>query len=59
MNTDQIIDKITKIRAKNNLLWMGILALALRYSPEKAKPMIRKITENDRLVSRLTKRLGK
>jgi hypothetical protein len=50
------IKMISDIRARNNLLWMKLLALALESSPKKAKIILAAIRKNDRQV---TKWLGK
>lgn len=56
-NTDKAIRTITNIRAKNNLLWMALLALAVESSPKKAKAILRKIQANDKKVNKWTGRI--
>jgi hypothetical protein len=63
-NDKDIIDKngnkiyeIEHIRTRNNSLWMELLRIALKYAPEEAKKVLRKINENDNAVSRLLKEL--
>ena len=51
-STVQTIKKITAIRARNNLLWMKLLKLAVETSPLRAKIILRAITKNDKEVSR-------
>jgi len=60
MHTDDatLISAITSIREKNNRAWMGILTLALEHAPEDARKLIRGITDNDRMISELTAKLG-
>lgn len=48
---DDSICRITHIRTKNNDLWMGLLALALKCAPEEAKKLIREISDNDAAVT--------
>jgi hypothetical protein len=48
-----IIDKIEKIRAKNNSNWMDILRLAVDYAPNKAINLMKKINQKDQAISRL------
>ena len=36
-NSLDIINKIEKIRAKNNKQWMNLLKLAIKYAPVQAK----------------------
>ena len=54
-----IINKIEKIRSKNNVNWMDLLRLAFSLSPDKAKKLIRKINLEDKRISNLLKELGK
>jgi len=61
---DNVVDKngnkiyeIEHIRTRNNSLWMELLRIALKYAPEEAKKVLRKINENDNAVSRLLKEL--
>ena len=54
-----IIDKIEKIRSKNNVNWMDLLRLAFKYAPVEAKKLIKKINRDDKKISNLLKKLGK
>lgn len=47
------VDAIERIRHKNNVLWMDILRIALERAPHEAKEILKKINENDRLISEL------
>ena len=58
-NSLDIINKIEKIRTKNNKQWMNLLKLAIKYAPAQAKKTIFKINKNDRNISDLLKKLGK
>ena len=58
-NSLKIIDKIEKIRSKNNKQWMKLLRLAIKYAPVQAKRTILKINKNDKYISDLLKKLGK
>lgn len=53
----QKIKEITKIRARNNILWMALLELAVESSPKRAKIILEEITANDREVSDWLSRL--
>ena len=53
-----IINKIEKIRSKNNVNWMDILRLAFKHSPNEAKKLMKKINNQDGKISNLLKRLG-
>lgn len=54
----EIIDKIEKIRSKNNINWMNILRLAFKYSPVEARKIISKINKDDSEISNLLKLLS-
>ena len=58
MSNYKLIKRITKIRAANNVAWMAILALAFEAKPKEAKKIMRKITKNDREVSKCAAKLG-
>ena len=58
MTDIEIIDKIEKIRSKNNINWMNILRLAFKYSPDEAKEIVKKINLNDTEISFLLKKLS-
>ncbi len=52
------IDKIQEIRTANNRLWMDLLRLAMKVSPDKAKDIMRQISANDERVTGLMRRLA-
>ena len=53
----KIIDKIEKVRSKNNSNWMDILRLALKSSPKKAIKIMMQINEKDKKISSLLAKL--
>ena len=55
----KIINKIEKIRSKNNTNWMDLLRLAFKYAPVEAKKLIKKINRDDKKISNLLRKLGK
>ena len=55
----KIIDKIEKVRNKNNVNWMDILRLAFKNSPKEAQKLIGKINNQDNKISSLLKKLSK
>jgi len=57
MTDTDIIDKIQEIRTANNKLWMDLLRLAMKVSPDKAKDIMRQIRVNDLKVSELMGKL--
>ncbi len=55
----KIIDKIEKIRSKNNINWMNILRLAFKLDPKSASKIMAKINFDDKKISNLLKQLTK
>ena len=54
-----IIDKIEKIRGKNNANWMNILRVAFRHNPKMSAKIMAKIYSDDNRISKLAKKLTK
>tara|TARA_B100000925_G_scaffold190756_2_gene144295 strand:+ start:6433 stop:6618 length:186 start_codon:yes stop_codon:yes gene_type:complete len=54
----EIIDKIEKIRSKNNINWMNIMRLAFKHSPEEARSIVSKINHDDQRISELLRQLS-
>tara|TARA_B100001027_G_C16126328_1_gene267226 strand:- start:474 stop:656 length:183 start_codon:yes stop_codon:yes gene_type:complete len=57
-NYNEIINKIQKIRSKNNVNWMNILKLAFKHDPRNASKIMKKINYDDKKISRLLKELS-
>ncbi len=55
----KIIDEIGKVRKKNNKNWMDILKLAFLSDPKKTAKIFSKIYKEDKLISKLSKKLTK
>ncbi len=55
----KIINKIEKIRSKNNVNWMNILKLAFKTDPRNASKIMNKINYDDKKISNLLKKLSK
>lgn len=55
----KIINKIQKIRSKNNVNWMNVLKLAFRLDPLNASRIMKKINYDDKKISNLLKKLSK
>ena len=53
-----LINQITSVRAENNLRWMGLLRLAIEHAPVEAKKILGEITENDKMVGKLSTELA-
>ena len=58
-NEKSIINKIEKIRTKNNKNWMNLLRLAFKYAPKQARGIINKINKQDKEISLLLKQLSR
>ena len=54
----EIIDKIEKIRTKNNVNWMDVLRLAFKNAPQESKKLMKKINNADNQISELFKKLS-
>jgi hypothetical protein len=57
-NYTKIIDKIEKIRSKNNINWMNILRLAFKLDPKSASKIMAKINLDDKRISNLLRELS-
>ena len=55
----KIINQIENIRKKNNKNWMNLLRLAFKLDPKSSGKILSKITQYDRSISALTKKLQK
>ena len=56
---NSIIDKIEKIRSKNNTNWMDLVRLSFSLDPENASKILSKIYQEDKKISDLAKKLRK
>lgn len=54
-----IINKVQRIRAKNNKNWMDLLKLAFKYAPKDASKIMKRINAADNQISLEIKKLGK
>ena len=57
-NYIEIINKIQKIRSKNNVNWMNILKLAFKLDSKNAAKIMKKINYDDKKISNLLKKLS-
>lgn len=55
----KVIDKIEKVRSKNNVNWMDVLRLALKHAPEKTIKLMQEINKKDKKISSLFSSLKK
>tara|TARA_Y100001935_G_C16919300_1_gene320068 strand:+ start:73 stop:264 length:192 start_codon:yes stop_codon:yes gene_type:complete len=58
-NYQSIINKIEKIRSKNNTSWMQILKIAFKSSPKETAKVLSKIYLDDKKINQLAKKLLK
>ena len=58
-NSNKIINKIKKIRSQNNENWMRLLKLAFKHAPKDAKKILNKISNQDKKITKLVKKLSK
>ena len=56
---NSIIDKIEKIRSKNNTNWIDLVRLSFRLDPDNASKILSKIYREDKKISDLAKKLRK
>ena len=54
-----LINKIQKIRSKNNVNWMNMLRLAFKFDPKSASKIMSKIYIDDQRISKMVKQLTK
>ena len=58
-NYNRWINKVQKIRARNNVNWMNILRLAFRHAPKEAGKLMKRINADDKKISKLLNKLSK
>tara|TARA_B100001758_G_C17789959_1_gene294196 strand:- start:291 stop:488 length:198 start_codon:yes stop_codon:yes gene_type:complete len=49
----KVIDRIEKVRSKNNINWMDVLRLAMKHAPEDTIKLMKKINNKDKKISNL------
>ena len=54
----KIINKIEKIRSKNNVNWMNILRLAFKHAPKDASKLLKRVSSEDKKISFLLSKLS-
>ena len=58
-NHIKIVNKIQKIRSKNNVNWMKLLKLAIKYAPVETSKIMKEINSCDKKISNLFKKIEK
>ena len=48
-----IINKIEKVRTKNNVNWMDVLRVALKHAPDETIKLMKNINQKDKKISNL------
>ena len=56
---NKIINQIQKVRSINNINWMKLLKIAIKSSPKETKLVIKKISINDKKITKLVNILSK
>ena len=54
-----LVNKIQKIRSKNNRNWMDLMRLAFKCNPSESKKIVRGIFKEDKKINTLIKKLVK
>ena len=52
-----IVDKIQRIRSKNNINWMNLLRLAIKSDYDSTMKIVSNIFKDDQKISKLAKKL--
>ena len=58
-NYNKIIAKIALARKKNNINWMNLLKISIKYAPNQSKKILRDINSQDKKISQLLKKITK
>lgn len=56
-NSLKLLDKIEKVRQKNNKNWMDILRLSIKLDQKKTSKILYEIYSQDKKISNLAKKL--
>jgi Na+/serine symporter len=58
-NYEKLINQISNARKKNNINWMNLLKLAMKFAPNEAKKILKDINKQDQKISKLVSRISK
>ena len=58
-NYGKLITQISNARKKNNINWMNLLRLAMKFAPVEAKKILKDINKQDQKISKLVSRISK
>ena len=53
----KIIDKIEKVRSRNNINWMDLIRLSIKFAPKETSILLRKINKKDNEIAKLFKKI--
>ena len=56
---EAIIRQITNARKKNNINWMNLLRISIKFAPKQAKKILNDINKQDKKISQLLKKITK
>jgi len=55
----KLVNRIQKIRSKNNVKWMNLLKLSLKSDPKTTSKILSEIYKFDQQISKIAKKLSK
>ena len=58
MTSEDLINKLEEIRAKNNKSWMNLVRLAFKHAPDEARDIMKSIVDYDSQIGIITKQLS-
>ena len=53
----KIIDAIEKVRSRNNINWMDLIRLSIKFAPKETSILLRKINKKDNEIAKLFKQI--
>ena len=54
---EAIIKQITNARKKNNINWMNLLRISIKYAPNQSKKILKDINKQDKKISQLLRKI--
>ena len=56
---EALIRQITNARKKNNINWMNLLGISIKYAPNQSKKILKNINKQDKKISQLLRKITK
>ena len=56
---EAIIKQITNARKTNNINWMNLLRISIKYAPNQSKKILKNINKQDKKISQLLRKITK